>query len=269
MVSADEAGLLGSFGGIPASQSSQGSQGSMGGDNAAKRTCLRRADYVQSQMLQPHAPSQIEQAPLGPLWSLAKAGNKWTEHYTYLAHCDPLRQGVAISQAAQALKHAISHFRQERVKAVLKPDIYEKVRKVVDEIYPHLEKLDGGYNVQGKKQGFHSLGRQATTRTDAEVETAAKALYKWFKKEACPFRGYLQIISGGGIVYVSQVEEKLMRAYFVCGGATEQSFILACKKRLCSDLSARDSAMLSQPQDDAGLWSGGSSGSGGPPVEED
>ena len=242
----DDAGLLGNL--FP----SQRGEGAVVAADAgsAKRLCLRRADYVASQMLQPHGPSAIEKAPLGGLWQVVKQGNKWTEFYSYLAHPDPVRQGVAISQCAQVLKHAIAHFRESRVEHIMKQSIYKKVKQQTDAIFPHLEVLDGGYHQNGKTSGFAKLGRTITTRTEEEVEAACKAIFEWLKKDEDAFRAYLQIMSGAGVVYAAQCEEKVLRAYVTCGGVKEADFANAAKKRLCTD-ACED--LVAATQDDKAL----------------
>ena len=40
------------------------------------------------------------------------------------------------------------HFRESRVRIILKEEVYAKVKDVADEIFPHLETLDGGYLAQ-------------------------------------------------------------------------------------------------------------------------
>ena len=111
----DDAGLLSELFG---SQRSDGAVVASEGASAAKRLFLRRADYVGSQIFQPHGPSPIEKAELGDLWDVVRQGNKWTEFYSYLAHPESARQGVAISQCAQTLKHAISHFKESRLLSI-------------------------------------------------------------------------------------------------------------------------------------------------------
>ena len=117
-------------------------------ERPAKRRALRRADYTSSQILQPHTPSSIEKATLQGLWDVVIAGNKWKMYFSYLADSEPLRQGVALGQFAQTLKHAIMHFKESRVRIILKEEVYAKVKDVADEIFPHLETLDGGYLAQ-------------------------------------------------------------------------------------------------------------------------
>ena len=154
MVSADDEGLLGAY--APPSQSD--GNGTHGTETPTKRKMLRRADYASTQIYQPHAPSSIEKATLEALWNVVSKGNKYTTYYSYLADCDGARQGVAISQFAQTMKHAITHFREKRVQHILKAEIYEKVKASADEIYPHLEVLDGGYQRKPERVDFLRWG---------------------------------------------------------------------------------------------------------------
>ena len=161
----DDACLLG---GLPI-ETQAASQSSKAGASLSpsKRKALRRGDYHQIQMLQPHAPCSIEKASLAGLWEVISKGNKWLEYYSYLADDDPCRRGVALSMFAQCMKHAMNHFREERVKKILNKHIYEKVKKVVDDIYPSLEVLDGG----GKRysHGFQALGYEDASKDTKEV----------------------------------------------------------------------------------------------------
>ena len=240
----DDAGLL--VGLTPSSQ-----QGAMvAAQPAAKRLCLRRADYASSQIFQPHAPCAIEKAGLKELWEVVRTGNPYTEFYSYLAHPESIRQGVAISQCAQTLKYAISHFRESRVQHILKESVYAKVKLVADGLYPHLETLDGGYNLKSKAVGFARLGRTITTKSEAQVEAACVVLHEWLTKPDDALRAYLTIMSGAGIVYAAQCEEKVLRAFVTCGGLSQAKLSAAAKLRLCTDEGA---AMVVPSQDDRAL----------------
>ena len=162
-------------------------------------------------------------------------GNKYLEFYDYVAASDPVQKGVSMSQFAQCTKHAINHFREERMKIVLKPEIYEKVKAVVDDIYPSLEILDGGSQHKGHG-GFSSLAYSAAEgKNEEQVTQAAKDIYAWLKKKDDPFRAYLQILSGSGALFAAQVEEKVIRSYVIAGNGSEEDFVDAAQKRLCTE----------------------------------
>ena len=206
-----------------------------------KKRTLRRGDYHQPQMFQPHGPCAIEKASLAGLWSVVSKGSKWVEYYSYLAALDPCQRGVSISLFAQSLKYAMDHFREQRVQHVMKPELYAAVKAVVDEIYPKLEVLDGGSKFQGA--GFRGLAYDDRTRkAEDDVKRAAKDVYAWLQSPNDPFRAYLQIFSGSGVVYSAQCEEKVMRAYIGSIGGREDTFVDASVKRLCTEEGQRTGA---------------------------
>ena len=193
----------------------------------------------------------IEKASLDGLCSVVSKGSKYLEYHSYLADKDPMRIGVGISQNAQCLKFAMDHFRESRMEQVLKPEIYSKVKAVVDEIYPKLELLDGGSQYSGA--GFKSLGYTSrASRDERAIEQAAREVHAWLGKDSDPFRAYLQILSGAGIVFAAQCEEKILRSYRAVGGLDENLFVQAASKRLCTEQgrragqSARDDLALTQ-----------------------
>ena len=151
---------------------------------------------------------------------------------------------------AQTLKHAISHFRESRVKQILEDNIYERVKKVADALYPHVEVLDGGSSYKSKGPGFAKLVNPISTKKESEVEEACKFVYDWLKKPNDAFRAYLQIMSGAGIVYAAQVEEKVIRAAVLTADYSKTALCNAAKLRLCTDAGA---AMDSSTQDDWAL----------------
>ena len=90
------------------------------------------------------------------------------------------------------------------------------------------------------------------SRDERVIEQAARDVYAWLGKEADPFRAYLQILSGAGVVFAAQCEEKIMRSYRAAGGLDENLFVQAASKRLCTEQgrragqSARDDLALTQ-----------------------
>ena len=210
--------------------------------SAEKRRCLRRGDYAAVMMIKPHAPSSIEAASAEELWGVVSAGSDYTPYHCYAADKDPSKRGIAISQFAQCLKYAIKHFREDRVKAILDPGVYEKVKNVVDGLYVHLEVLDGGAGYgSAKPAGFSSLGRAMPVKQKESVHESAKAVYAWLGQASCPFRAYLTIMSGSMIVAAAQVEEKLFRGFRAIASVDE--FVAAAECRLCSSVGARAAAV--------------------------
>ena len=226
----------------PASYASQEERAEEGG--APKRKILRRGDYVSTQIFQPHFPCAIEDAVPRELFKIAAAGSKYQEAFSNLAMADEYRQGVGISQFAQTVKHAIEAFRQGRMKAIIKEDVYENVKKVTDDIYPALAMLDGGRT--GYNHGFSAL-RAMPGKSRDEVMTAAKKVTEWLSRSRCPFRAYLALSSSAGMSFAAQVEEKVARGYLETVG--EEKFVAAAVARL----STAGSTTSGSVRDDAGL----------------
>ena len=66
------------------------------------------------------------------------------------------------------------------------PEIYSKVKAVVDEIYPKLELLDGGSQYSGS--GFKALSyANGGAKDERLIDQAARDVYAWLGKEADPF----------------------------------------------------------------------------------
>ena len=135
---------------------------------------------------------------------------------------------------------------------ILKESIYEKVKQSCDALYPHLEMLDGGYNQKSRASGFKALGTPISTKTEADVEKACKAIWEWLKKPDDSLRAYLTILFGAGIVYAAQCEEKVLRSFVTSGGATFYIFYSAAKARLCTE----DGVSIPASQDDFALTQG-------------
>ena len=100
--------------------------------------------------------------------------------------------------------------------------------------------------------GFASLGRTVSTRSENDVAEASTAILKWLGKEEDALRAYLQIMSGAGVVYAAQCEEKIIRAYVLHRSPSDDHFVDAAQARLCTDAGAS----ISQTQDDLALTQG-------------
>ena len=211
-----------------------------------KRRVMRRGDYAQSQLMNPHRPSNVEQIDLDRLWAVVTKGNEWVQAHSYLCDEKPERVGVAISQFAQTLKHAIQHFREGRVQACFSEPMIAKVKAVVDPLYEHLEVLDGGAL---RTRGFAALSQGPPNRSIDEIKTSAAYVYNWLKQERCDFRSYLARLGAGSIIDQSQCEEKVMRAY-LSTNITLDTFQGAA----CARLSGTETAAPAQTADDDAGW---------------
>ena len=78
--------------------------------------------------MNPRPESQVGQMPLARLWELCVEGHTSARFHKNLAARDALRQGIAISQAAEALLDAFEMLRLPRVRGLIKEELYDKVR---------------------------------------------------------------------------------------------------------------------------------------------
>ena len=209
-------------------------------DSAERRKTLSRSDYIAVQGPRPHNPTAIDEMSLSDLWKVISSGNDWTSYFSYLADPDRRKQGVAISQFAQVMKHAIDHLKRPRLKNMIKDDVYERIISKANIIYPHFEVLDGGsdyWQQRGRTVHLSSgINRRPPKDVDA-VTASAKAIHTWLMEPQCPLRAWMAISSGNGIVYVAQCDEKSHRAYLRASGSvtiSQDVYAAAAVERLCT-----------------------------------
>jgi len=84
--------------------------------------------HFSSAALNPTGESQIGSVALKTLWNHCSKGNKAVKFHSNLCSEDSFRQGVGISQAAECLLTAFSKIKSKAVQALLREDVYEKVK---------------------------------------------------------------------------------------------------------------------------------------------
>ena len=77
--------------------------------------------------MNPTGESQLANIPLNKLWDLCVQGNKVVQFHSNLAAEDSMRQGIGLSQAAEALLNAFEKMRSPQIKAIIREDLFEKV----------------------------------------------------------------------------------------------------------------------------------------------
>ena len=86
-------------------------------------------------------------------------------------------------------------------------------------------------------------------KSELDVGIAARAVYDWLLKPACPLRAYLQIRSSATIAYAAQLEEQKLRANVLVGKASPDRLSNACTLQLCTSrgtILSQDDAALTQ-----------------------
>ena len=198
-----------------------------------RRNYVARGDYASTQIFEPFKPCGIEEMNPASMFTMAEKGSRRVTHHSHFADADPYRQGIAISLFAQLMKHVCDRFRSDRIKHILRAELYAKIKIVVDELYPHFDVLDGGplrRVVRGSKQL-----RASSLKPINAVELAVKEVVQWLSKDKDPLQGFMAAFSLEGVSYAVHVEEKLVRGYLAKVGYS--SFLAAAKMRLCQDAS--------------------------------
>ena len=198
-----------------------------------RRNFVGRGDHLSTTIFEPYRPCGLEELSANFLYDKALKGTRWVCHHSNLADSDPYRQGVSISLFAQLMKHVCDKFRSERIKAMLVPALYERIKIVVDELYPHFAVLDGGPLFRVTR-GSRQL-RASSLRPMNDVDLAVKAVVQWLRKEKDPLRGFMAAFCLEGLSYAGCVEEKLLRGYL--GKVGHEAFLAAARQRLCQDAS--------------------------------
>ena len=123
-------------------------------------------------------------------------------------------------------------FRMPRMARMLKEEVYARIKEVADQLWPHLQTLDGG--TRHRPGSMAALTQEGPQHTETEVKDAVAAIHAWLLKPVCPLRSFLCIMSGAGMVYTAQVEEKVLRAYVVEKRVTVEELAACATKRLCT-----------------------------------
>ena len=187
--------------------------------------------------------SKIGVVSLKTMWTMLKTGNKAVKHHSNLAAEDPFRQGVGISQLADTLLAAFAKIKSEKVKQVIREDIYAKAMKEIDTLTPHPKVLNAGPRKFTRRVGVASL-RSSASSSSAEppappvppedAARSARGIHAWLMLPTTPARGLLSLIGAGGVFYAAQVQDRAARAYVEHGGITVDDFIAAVQLRLAS-----------------------------------
>ena len=191
----------------------------------SKRRKLRHYDLMPSQVLNPMGASGIEEVDLDRLWKLMGTGNKAAMFFSELCDEDKARHRVAISRNCQVLRACIERLETEEAKLVIKEGLYRRAKAEWDDLLPHLKTLDFQEFVQNEGGSIRSIAYKKRggggTRSQHDVEAAAKKLHVWLSTPTSPLRSVLAFLSSSGLFYVGQVHEQCCRAYLQQGVSKE------------------------------------------------
>ena len=160
-----------------------------------RRVKLFPWDSVATQLLEPYGESSFDTLSLEKLYAATAKGNKGAAYHSHLCapmDTDPWHVGAGISLTAAALLAAINKFRSEEMQALLKPELYAKVREELVELEPVLKRLnlgrgsqvtrDAGSFREAKKQKTGHATSEPVASTPDEMKQAAFAFHKWLKQ---------------------------------------------------------------------------------------
>ena len=105
-----------------------------------------------------------------------------------------------------------------------------------------LEVLNGGKASQTSGTSLFAAVQKKEKKDKGTVKAAGGKVYEWLRNEKSAIRGFLQIMSWGGIFYSAMCSDKIARCAVdqQCGQIDAQQFQEAMVARLCGDGPAED-----------------------------
>jgi len=206
-------------------------------ETGEKRSKLRRYEHVGPQVLNVAGVSPIHECSNKALWSTTVKGNKSVAFYSEFCSNDAYRQGIAGSRHAETMLALGVVLEDEVWPAVLNKTILEKAKTEFAEYKPMLEVLNGGKATQTAGKSLFALARKKDKKDRDAVINAASKVYMWLGNEKSAIRGFLQIMSWGGIFYSAMCSDKVARCAIdpTCGGITMVRYQEIMVARLCGD----------------------------------
>jgi hypothetical protein len=202
-----------------------------------KRTKLRRYEHIGAQVLNVAGVSPIHECSNKALWTTAMKGSKTVAFHSEFCSNEAYRQGVAGSRHAETML-ALGAVLEEGVwDAVLDATILAKVKGEFAEYKPMLEVLNGGKASQTHSKSLFVVTQKKDKKAKDAVKQAAGKVYQWLQNEKSAVRGFLQIMSWGGIFYSAMCSDKIARCAVdpQCGAIGAQDFEDMMVARLCGD----------------------------------
>ena len=120
--------------------------------------------------------------------------------------------------------------------------ILRKAKAEFAQYKPMLEVLNGGKASQTSGTSLFAAVQKKEKKDKAAVKAPAGKVYEWLCNEKNAIRGFLQIMSWGGIFYSAVRSDKIARCAVdqQCGSIDAQQFHDAMVARLCGDGPAED-----------------------------
>ena len=157
---------------------------------------------------------------------------------------DKHRRGIAISRMAECLLACFDVIEKPVTAQLLQEGPRNRAKEEVAHLKPHLQVLCGG-KTKSASTSLSAIGSEgAVAKQEAEVNTAAAALYDWLVKEQSALRGLIGLMSSGGCYWTAYCSELTGRAAVDrSGGAIQKNdFVAAAVERLCKEGGVGDAA---------------------------
>ena len=214
-------------------------KGERDSETGEKRSKLRRYEHTAPQVLNVAGVSPIHECSNKALWSTTMKGNKSVAFFSEFCSTDAYRQGIAGSRHAETMLALGEVLEQNVWDSILNKAIFAKVKEEFAQYKPMLQVLNGGKATQTSIAGgsLFSLSKKKNKKEQVAVKEAASKVYQWLKNEKSAMRGFLQIMSWGGIFYSAMCSDKVTRCAIdlACGGITEERHQEITVARLCGD----------------------------------
>ena len=203
-----------------------------------KRRKLWSYDHASHVFLNDAGTSGLEKATLKELYSVCSKGNKAVAFFTEL--CDETSKharGIAHSRNAETMQKCIAKLDSDRYRKLIQSGVMAKVQGELDSLRTHAKVLDASDMPTEGTGSLSTIRVGATARDDSEVEEAAKEIHTWLSRDKSSLRSLICALSSGGLFYVTQVHEKVARAYISEKNVTVEQYTQECVARLCRDSS--------------------------------
>lgn len=200
--------------------------GSEAGSDKQKRVKLKAYDAVAAQLLNPYGPSMEKNMSLKELWHAVTEGNNAATFHSELAATEltggVYRVGVGISRVAESLIAAIHALEEPMLKRLLRDAPLAAALNEGKQLEKSLVILNAGKGSERTGEELAGFGkfRAAAAQPEAPpqqsetaVKRAAAELHAWLSLEKSPLRAVLALMSGHGVFYAAQVNEKVARGW--------------------------------------------------------
>ena len=207
------------------------------GETGEKREKLRRYEHPAAQVLNVAGVSPIHECSNKALWTIVKKGNKGVSFFSEFCSAESYRQGIAGSRAAESMLAFGDVLKEPLWDKVIEKTILQKARTEFSTMKPHLEVLNGGKAVRQQGKSLFAMTQKVASKDKGAVETAAAAIHDWLTNDGSAIRGFLQIMSWGGVFYSTMCSDKVARCAMdpKCGAITKEQFQAMMVARLSGD----------------------------------